>query len=85
MSHRINDEWLETFYENLEARCFELNGKRQDGKYQSSNLVDFLESHEQIAVSDLMCDELTPQQAVTETISKFESWIDEEQNAGEII
>ena len=85
MSNEHNDRWLETYYEALEDRCFELNGKRQDGKYQAIHLIDFLESHEEITVTDLLCDEITPQQAVQETISRFESWFDEEQNAGEVI
>ena len=81
MSNEHNDRWLETYYEALEDRCFELNGKRQDGKYQSIHLIDFLESHEEITVTDLLCDEITPQQAVQETISRFESWFDEEKSS----
>ena len=53
----------------------------QDGKYQSIHLIDFLESHEEITVTDLLCDEITPQQAVQETISRFESWFDEEKSS----
>ena len=82
MSNENNDRWLETYYEALEDRCFELNGKRQDGKYQAIHLIDFLESHEQITVTDLLCDEITQQQAVKETISRVESWFDEEKSEG---
>ena len=56
MSNEHNDRWLETYYEALEDRCFELNGKRQDGKYQAIHLIDFLEPSDSYSVGSFRSD-----------------------------
>ena len=74
MSNEEKTVWLETFWERLNDRCTELN----NDKYQASDMVDFLESHYNFAIEDLMADKLTPKQAVDETIDKFDEWLEEE-------
>tara|TARA_R100001244_G_scaffold89724_1_gene68195 strand:+ start:43 stop:282 length:240 start_codon:yes stop_codon:yes gene_type:complete len=73
MSNEQNTIWLESFWEELNARC-----KQDKLKFTASQLVDWLEGHEGISNSDLLCSGWTETQAVEQVVERFESWLDKE-------